>query len=87
MIIKNSKLKTGGMVVTYALILLLVVGCGVDGDRFHGLKLVDGNGDVYLLKHSFNDVYFVDNLSEIEREKDTLPNVEVNKKLEQKFGN
>lgn len=42
---------------------LSLAACGVYGDKYDGLIVVDGNGTKYRLKHRIADVYFVEDLT------------------------
>lgn len=48
-------------IVMLLTVLLLLVGCGRDGDKFDRLILTDvKTGKKYLMKHNFIDSYFID---------------------------
>lgn len=58
---------------------VLVSAC--DGDKYDGLRVVDGEGNVYVLEHSIYDVYFVMESSAIPK----TPVERINEKLEKKL--
>ena len=74
-----TKLATVAMV---GLIILLVAGCGTS-DKYDGLKVVDGNGRVLVLRHNIGDNYFID----LDEPEQPTPNSEINKKLKITTGN
>ncbi len=48
------------MILITIVLLLLLVGCTTDGDKFNGLVLTDKNtGKNYLLRHTHGDAYFI----------------------------
>lgn len=63
------------------LLLALVVlsACSIDGDRFDGLIVVDGNGTKYELKHKAFDIYHIYVVGEVEGSK--AANAKINEKL------
>ena len=62
----------------FVCVCLAMSGCTY-GDKYDGLIVADGEGNVYTLKHRFIDVYFVRKLEA--DEKDNNPHSEANKKL------
>lgn len=45
----------------FGTILMTIIGCDNDGDKYNNLILTDENtGKKYLLKHNFVDSYFID---------------------------
>lgn len=55
---------------------LALFGCGSYGDKYDGLLVADGDGNIYTLKHRLLDVYFVTKM-----EKDNGIHAEANKNL------
>ena len=62
--------------------LLAVTGC--TNDNYDGLIVIDGNLKRYSLRHSFGDLYFVNDIDEATVTKYTKEVIEANNKLKNK---
>jgi len=61
------------------LICLFISGCY--GDEYDKLKVVDGSGRIFILKHHFGDNYFIEDISS----EPSTPNEVINKTFDKNF--
>lgn len=61
------------------LLCLSLTGCHV-GDKYDGLKVIDGQGRILILKHNFCDNYFISQINDVKTE-----NAKINEDFDKNF--